>query len=530
MLWNIEDTIRIETKESLIDLIDQEFKPTTPAGQPNINGLIKLMQDELGLDKAQLTAFIKTFKNQKVLIYGDYDADGVISSFILKRLLKIIGSKAFVFLPHRERDGYGINQKTLSRLEKAVEFDGLISVDNGVSALDVLEDVKKRGKKVGVIDHHLKKDGYQKPQIDLMIHSTLTCASGLVFGLACLMYTEKLISQKDWEELLQLAAVGILADQMSLRGFNYMTVKTAFKSIKESQIINKGVRELVKQAGYRRVINEYAVNFIIAPRINATGRMGEAGLAYQLLGTKAQENLSRLGAEIEKINKQRQVITKEFLMTAEEKMLKLNDFIVFYDPLIPEGILGLLASSLSQKHTKPALVIGGQDKLKGSGRSVGQFDLTSFLRSLGGVFESLGGHKKACGFTVSNKQALDALIGRLKNKRVLVDPAYKIKYLVSPKALDEQVPFLVEDYGPFGNDRQKPYFLLDAIKVQAVQELGQTGKHFKLKIEGCQGLDFVVFGVETKVEWGQVKRLVVASSLNHFNGRIYPQFRIIDVL
>ncbi len=527
ILWDITDTIRINTWQRLVTTLDQEFGIIKAEQVKEAGDLLRLWEKYVGVDENLMMELVKLVKGRQVLIYGDYDADGIISSFMLKRLVAAAGGQAGVYLPDREKDGYGVNLTTLKQLQDQVNFEVLLTIDNGVTADKTLKMIKTKGKKIGIIDHHIKPPKTNVDDLGLVIHSTHTSAGGLMTGLVSWAYKKGLIDQSQWLELVQLGAVAVLADQMSLFGFNYGVVRLALESVRKKGFYNLGINALLKQAGYNKIVNEYTINFIIAPRINATGRIGKASLAFKLLGVRDFGSGVGLAAEIEKLNTKRQQITKEFLMLAEDQIKKIGDFLVFYHPQVPEGILGLLASNLSQKYAKPALVVGGKEKLKGSGRSVGEFDLTNFLRGFEFLFESLGGHKKACGFSLTGKAKLEEVIRELEKVKIKINPARKIKYQIGMSLLNEQLPFEVEKYAPFGNDREKPVFLINKVEIANVYPMG-NGSHFKLQLKGAGLVDFVVFGVKEKIKWEKIKGLIVTPSLNHYNGKVYPQFRIID--
>ncbi len=528
--WDISRALKIKDEPELEKKIGQKYSRITPVIEPGPNDLESSILSDLKFNTDKFQAFQELIKScRKVLIYGDYDVDGITSSYILSILVKALGSEVKVFLPQRQRDGYGINNQTLSRLEAEANFDLVLAVDNGISATQVVPILSQKGLKVGVIDHHLLPDVKINP--DFLFHSTSTSATGLVTALALFFHKAGLLSTEKWQEIIQLGAIGVVADQMPLVGYNYLLVKMGLESLNQKGIYNQGLKYLLRQAGWQnRRLDEYSFNFIIAPRLNASGRMASANLSLKLLASNEVYQLSRLSLELEQLNRQRQTLTAKFLSQSQEKAQRLGDFIFFYDSHIPEGLLGLIAGQLSQKNQLPALVLTGQKELKGSGRSLADFNLTEFLRQNKNVFSSLGGHSKAAGFSLASSQ-LPQLKKYLAGQRLKLTFQRLVDYQVRTEILDNQLAFTVDRFGPFGNGRPRPVFYLDAFQAKQIIPLGQKKEHFKLIIgDRNQQLVFLVFRLPAKIKPEQIRKVIFTPEINWFRGLAKPQFRIVDIL
>ncbi len=527
--WQVEEE-KITTWRELEKKLEQNFGETKEKLKPTLADLESAIQKEINLTPTKAGEFFQLPNSfQHPLIYGDYDADGITSSYILATLLRHLSFPCQLFLPHRQNDGYGVNSKTLSRLKKAFYFDLLITIDNGVNDLPLLENLKKEGQGVAVIDHHSLKR--QPSHLDFFLHNTHTSAAGLALALAFYGYQKNIISRQVWLELLQLASIGVLADQMPLRGFNYVVAKLGLESLNREGPLNPGLTALLKQASWsKEYFDEYILNFIIIPRLNAAGRIGSANLALKLLSTRKENLLESLSREIERLNHQRQLSTEEYLNDYQNEVEQLGNFLLLYQEDIPEGIIGLIANQLSQKYRRPAVVITGKGELKGSVRSPAIFHLTQTLRHFDDLFLSLGGHQKAAGFSLKEDK-LEALKHSLKNERVSLKMEEKNAHFISPSLLEEKLVYLVNDYHPFGVARPRPFFFLDEFQARKIYPLGQGGKHYKLFLKQEKNSPpFLIFNLPSTFSPSTIQKLIFTPEINHFNHQQYPQFRIVDLL
>ncbi len=525
--WQVEKK-KITTWEDLEKKLEENFGETTTILTPTLTDLETAIQKELHLTSTKAEEFFQLLNSfQHPLIYGDYDADGITSSYILATLLGHLSLPRQLFLPHRQNDGYGVNPRTISRLKKAFHFDLLITIDNGVNDLPLLESLKKEGQGVAVIDHHsLKK---QPSHLDFFLHNTHTSAAGLALALAFYGYQKNILNQRVWLELLQLASIGVLADQMPLKGFNYIVAKLGLESLNKEGPLNPGLTALLKQAGWTKEhFDEYVLNFIIIPRLNAAGRMESANLALKLLSTRNRDLLESLSREIEKLNHQRRLSTGEYLSDFQEEIEELGEFILLYREDIPEGIIGLIANQLSQKFRRPAIVVTGKEELKGSVRSPATFHLTQTLRHFDDLFLSLGGHQKAAGFSLK-KDKLEALKKSLKNEKIALKMEEKNAFFISPSLLEEKLVYLVDNYRPFGVDRPQPFFFLDEFSIRSISPLGQGGKHYKIFFKHEKNSPpFLIFNLPPTITPETIRKLIFTPEINYFNHQKYPQFRIVD--
>ncbi len=530
--WELETNPPLTTLESLTKKLDQLFQTPKEETSPTLKTLDSLLQKEIPLSSVKLKSFKAFLKSSsRLIIYGDYDADGITSSYLLASLVRQLQPQLEVqiFLPHRQEDGYGINASTISKLQHRLSFDSLTTVDNGVNNLPLLRQLKESGLKVALIDHHsLKKHSLQFT--DFFLHQTTTSAAGLVFALIFAFYKEGQLSDKLFSELLQIATIGVLADQMPLQGANFVLAKLGLNSFNTQGVLNQGIRYLLKQASWQKeYLDEYVLNYIIIPRLNASGRLGSANLALKLLSTRNSTQLESLSLEIEKLNRQRQTLTAEYLKDEAQKPERLGNFLFLYQTDIPEGIIGLIAGQLSQKYQLPAIVVTGNEELKGSVRSPASFHLTETLRHFEELFLSLGGHQKAAGFSLQKKK-LAELKEALKKEKFPLTLTKKVAHLISPTLIQEKLVYLTNKYRPFGVDRPKPYFYLEDIEAEKIQPLGQGNKHFKIFSKNNHSLPFIVFNLPSHISPSSIKRCIFSAEINHFRQQEYPQLQIIDIL
>jgi len=525
--WDTAAAFELDQLDQLIDWLDQHY-PLWPAD--SVDKLQEAAIELIGLSNNwpdQLKAIVG---GKSVLIYGDYDADGVISSFILSFVVKQLGGSPQVYLPNRYSDGYGINLSSLKRLSNQLEFDTVITIDNGIQANQVIDYLKQQGKLVGVIDHHQAK---AKPSADVVIHHTATCAAGLAFSLALVMYQQGLIDKSSYRQLLQLGAVAILADQMPLNAFNYQVVKAGLRSFNQDGVLNLGLSRLLAQANWRPPVSETTINYIIAPRLNAPGRLGSPRMAYQLLNVTNPIKADQLVDQIRQLNQQRQNLTKTYfdLFQQDDQVDQIKHLVCYHRPDIPEGITGLLASKIHQATGKIALVVAGQKQLKGSGRGPAGFNLTAYLRRFNHLLTSLGGHERACGFSLEINQ-LDKLKTALEQQVVETNNIRQVNLITPTRLILSRLVTTIEKRAPFGPKRARPVVLVQPELSQvSLQAMGQNGQHTKLRLNQGDPIEIVAFNVSPdKLSRLNRLRLITTPSINHYNGRQIPQLKLIDLI
>jgi single-stranded-DNA-specific exonuclease len=516
----------IELLESSRGLVSKESKdefynPTHPKEfTPKELGVKSLQVKKL---KTLIAKLIKT--GEKVIVYGDYDVDGVCSTAIMWEYLNNEGVNVHPFIPDRFTDGYGLNEGSLERIIKDnPDLKTMFLVDNGIVAHTSIKQAKKKGIKVVVIDHH-QSDGVESAA-DITVHSTKVCAAAL-----CYLTTIWLGAPNEAlsDSQLPLALLATVADQMELFGVNRSIV---FHGLKKVTATNRpGLISLAKKSSIDLSdLDVYKIGFQLAPKINAAGRMDKGMDALRLLCTRDKSRADSLSDHLIELNTKRQKEVEKSLEALKTDI----------DPSLPmilahgqfhEGVIGLLAGKLSEEYLKPALVLSHSEGVyKGSARSRNGFDITSYLRK-SDIFISIGGHEMASGFSLleENLNELRVHISRADytvSQRVLT---YDIQ--VAPEIITLQLAQKVNLLSPFGPGNQEPLLLSRYLKVKEISPLGSDGKHLKVKLSDSDGteIDFVNFNFRYKYEVGESVDVLFSISLNKWRHKTYLQCIIRDV-
>jgi len=357
--------------------------------------------------------------NEKIIVHGDYDADGVCSSAIMVSVIQKLGGDVDVYIPHREKEGYGVNKNTIDHLIINHKVQLIITVDCGTANIEPIEYAQEKGVDVIITDHHHVSEITPKsfalinPQNS---HDTYPfgslCGAGVAFKVAQALYiTERKKENPKLEEgydkwLLDLVAVATISDMMELTDENRALVKYGLVVLKKTK--RKGLQQLMEKAGIweygERDITPIDVGFVIGPRLNAAGRMDHANSAYVLLMEDDEVRVGELVEEIETTNRDRKEATTKMVAQAYDLIgdQKDDSYVIFvYSHGWPVGLVGLVAGKILQETGKPVVVATQlEDRIAGSGRSVPQFNMAEFLEEYKDQFTTAGGHAMACGFSI----------------------------------------------------------------------------------------------------------------------------------
>lgn len=498
---------------------------TTDADAKNyISGGLELMHDPaLFKDMEKGTAItVQAIKDRKhIRVIGDYDADGVCSSTILYRGLKAIGADVDVAIPHRVKDGYGLN----ARLIKQAVDDGvnvIITCDNGIGAYEPIKLAKESGLTVVVTDHHEvpydEVDGkrvYKYPPADAIIDPKQKdcnypyegiCGALVAYKFIQYIYTHslcgatysKVYADKHFdEELLQLAALATVTDIMELRDENRVVVRRGLELMRDEPAV--GIAQLMDVQGIRGMrITVYHLGFIIGPCINAAGRLDTADRAFALLTATTEAEATKIAEELKDLNETRKDM-EEKSIKAGMALVDDNKVQVIYLPECHESIAGLVAGKLKEAYNKPTLVVTRTvgTTLKGSGRSIEAYPMYHEMTKVKDLFLGFGGHALAAGFSLDMSN-LNELRERLNKNCVLTDKDISGKiYVDMPLKLSDATEDLansLETLAPFGTGNRKPYFLCTGLKLKRMQPMGHNGKmaHWFVEEDGTE-FDVVTF-------------------------------------
>jgi len=416
--------------------------------------------------------------HEEVVIFGDYDADGVCATAILWEALFSIGIRALPFIPDRFNHGYGLTVAALDDLTKKSKPDVIITVDNGIVAYESLEAARAQGIFTIVTDHH-QTDTKTLPA-DLILHSTKLSGSGIAWMLAHALVPETAATS------LELAGLATIADQVPLLGANRSVAFHGLKALQNTKRV--GLKELFAVAGVEQnSITEKTVGFSIAPRINAMGRIASAMDALRLLCTTSQVRAQHLAQLLQDKNVERQQLTLESvnLAKAQAEEQKNQPLLVIHSTTYHEGVIGLIAGRLVEEYKKPAIVIAvGESTGKGSARSTPQVNIVELLRSVREHLLELGGHPMAAGFSISQDKLIAFTQAAQKKTTQLLknepeEAEIEAECLLPTTLVNLESALYLEKYAPFGMGNPLPSFQIDGVTCLSSQLVGKQGNHRK---------------------------------------------------
>ncbi len=414
--------------------------------------------------------------NEKILIYGDYDVDGITSVALMLKMLKKLGNNALYYIPNRLEDGYGMSIEGVRYAkEKGVKL--IITVDCGISAADEIKYADELGMDVIVTDHHKVSEKLPPAYAVLNPHRQddnypfkELAGVGVAFKLLQGLYEGTDMKTLLWN--LDLVALGTLADAVSLRDENRIFAKFGMRILKKGT--NAGIYALKDVAGaLGKKITEHLVGFYLAPRLNASGRMGNADKGLELLMTGRPDKAKRLSKDIEMLNIKRKDIQNR--MTAEAiKMAKINGKVVnvVFSSRWHRGVMGIVAARLSEKFNEPFIVMtaGKNGEVSGSGRSVKYIDIVDVLKECDDLLISYGGHSQACGVSLEKDRLPEfterfTTIIKTKLRNEKVRKTYKVDSEISLDVIDNKFLDTLDILSPFGIGFTSPIFLVPDVKI-----------------------------------------------------------------
>ena len=445
---------------------------------------------------------------EAIVIYGDYDVDGVTSIVMLQTVLRTLGADVGFVIPHRLVDGYGLKTEVLDRVLAERNVKLVITVDCGITSVEPVRRAIEQGIDVIITDHHLppgelpeaaavlnpKQPGCEYPFKDL-------AGVGVAFKLACELIRRN--GRKiSIESLLKIAAIGTVADVAPLIGENRTITFLGLAGM--ADVRNPGLRALLKRLGLGgRALRAVDVGFKIGPRINAAGRLASANTAIDLFAAVDEESAWEICSELDRMNAERQQIEVQVRESAEEQIRGDEKILILAGERWHRGVLGLTAGRLAQRNHRPALVMTIEgDQCVGSGRSIGTIDLHGELSAVSDLFTHFGGHEFACGFSLPTKN-LEALRERLSERFASFDESLFRREAHADAQLtlgdiDQEFMAGHEMLQPFGAGNAQPLFVVRDVKV--------TGS--RMFAEDCCELSLEdATGRATAVLWPSVKQL-----------------------
>lgn len=516
----------LETKKAIKEFLN----PTDP---------VDFTAKDLGIDETEVKKAIKRIRKaiengEDILVYGDYDADGICATAILWETLFKITKKVLPYIPERLSEGYGLNENSIKNLKLKNENLGLIiTVDHGITASEKIKFAKNLGIDIIVCDHH--QIGKEKPVCEAVVHTDQVCAAAISW-----FVSRELANSADY---LDLVAIASIADLESLVGINRSFVKFGLEALNKT--CRLGILSILEEAGIEKgKIGTYEVGFIIAPRLNAMGRMGHALESLRLICTNHKDKAKGLAQKLGLTNKERQELTEEITLHARNLFLEeykdnFPKLIIVSHESYKEGVIGLAAGKLTEEFYRPAIVISkGGVYSKASARSISGFNIIEAIRAVSELIVEAGGHPMAAGFTVETVK-----IEEFK-ERILKEAEKQITEEILEKSLkiDLELPFLlasldlwkeIQNLTPFGLGNPEPVFAAEAA-VKDLRKVGATGKHLKIVLgfgekDFIEGIGFNLGERAEELALGDRVKVVYSLTLNEWNGNKKIEAKIKDI-
>lgn len=490
--------------------------------------------------------------HEKIVVYGDYDADGVTSTALLTTALRHFGADVEPYVPNRMSEGYGLNPNAVQQLaSRGTRL--LITVDCGISGRDEVEVARQAGMDVIVTDHHhLPSD----------LPNAAACINPKQIVAGCECYQElagvgvayqlvralvkrcgkpKRLRNKD---LLGLVAIGTVADVVPLKGANRPLVQQGLAAIPENSL--PGLRTMLEFAGLKPgAIDTDRVGFIIGPRLNAAGRIDDARTAYDLLMTEDAYYARQLAQKLEAQNRRRQALMNSIVEQARERVKRMDDgsrIIVLHDSAWPSGVVGLVAGRLVEEFGRPAVVIEqGEEESRGSARSVPQFNMVEALTGVSDLLVKFGGHSAAAGFTIktANIEELNRRLCATCEKQVQegqLRPTISADAELPVNRVNDDTLEQINRMSPFGAGNPSPLFVANGVRVVSASTVGDNDAHLKLVVadrnNGHAPLEAIAFRygclADTVKRRGEVD-LVYSIERREWKGDTHLQLRVKDI-
>ena len=491
--------------------------------------------------------------NERICVYGDYDADGVTATSILLEFLSNVTSNLSYYIPSRFDEGYGLNKTAMEKIKNA-GVDLVITVDCGSVSREEVEHGKKLGLKILVTDHH-RADNERLPKCPVINPNQPDCeypfkglaGCGVAFKLAQAIARTIGMESQTYNSTLDLVAIGTIADVMPLIDENRTLVKYGLMRLNSAK--RKPLKKLVEEIGLKAgEVTSFNIAFGIAPHINSAGRIKAARLGVKLFRSTSDDEISEIVDIIKDCNKQRKAlqddIYEECLKKIKEEYKKnkrISDFILIDLENAHEGVTGIVAGRLKEKFYRPvAILTKTEDGLfKGTSRSIDGLDIHSLLSNFSDLFINFGGHKAACGFTISETQVslLREGIANLMKSELSRNPELlKRQWSWDLKLIPEDVTInFAKDlmlFEPSGKCNEKPTFAVDG-KIVNLKAMGNEGQYRRFQLVSEKSNSFVscvCFGIEEGsvdelCEGGYVRALGDIS-INRWNGNVSPQMNV----
>lgn len=476
-----------------------------------------------GIDKAQQRIKEAIEKNELIVVFGDYDVDGICASAILYKSLTSLGAKVLPYIPHREKEGYGLSKLGLE-FAKSSKASVVITVDCGIVAFEQAKFARQLDLDLIITDHHLPEDIL--PEAFVIVHSTKMCGAAVAWCLIQDIIEKDLVS-----ELLQFVAIATICDLIPLVGLDRAFVFEGLKYL--NKITNLGLLALVNEANINLGnISSFEIGYIIGPRLNAIGRLEHAIDALRLLCTKDPVKAKKLAKLLCDTNAIRQQITKTAIEQAKGLIDNKKGIHVLYSSDWSSGIIGLIAGKITEEYYCPAIAISvGKTLSKGSARSIDGINIVELIRKHTDILIDVGGHPGAAGFSIESKY-IQTFKKRLE-KYDLDIPVKKEKVLeidaeIKKEKITKELIRNLDRFSPFGFGNSQPVFVTSLMKISDIRTVG-NGKHLKFRADGIEAIAFSMGEWLNLLKSNQLINLAYNMELNNFNGYEHIQLQIKNI-
>lgn len=505
------------------------------------------------MEKAVTRIFDAIDANQKIVVHGDYDSDGVCAATVLCGILRDLGADVDVYLPHREKEGYGLNSTTVRTLaDNGVKL--IVTVDCGISNVAEVEVAREHGVDVIITDHHAEPP--ELPRAFAIINPAVSeqgypfarlAGVGVAFklaqGLARRAGSRLPAGYEKW--LLDVVALATVTDMMPLIDENRVFVKYGMIVMQKTKRV--GLKLLMQRAGIvltpHELVNTTHIGFALGPRINASGRINHANTSFELLNATDESEATRLVEELERNNQERQKLTASIVdsvvSSVDEK--NIGSVIIAKGVDWPMGLVGLVASKVKDSFNRPTLVMTeNSGSVVGSGRSISDFNMIEALQKLSAYFSHYGGHKMACGFTLADRSRYDEFVRAftaLTDEALTgksLEPVIEVDALITLRDVSWELYDHLDQLQPFGVGNSQPLFLIRSCVVDAIKLVGTNQDHVRFVLRDptvLKGMVSIAFrkGEQAKdIRVGDYVDVVARVDVNEWNGNRELQLVVQD--
>ena len=556
--WNIhgaqEDAVRALMDEGVPYLVAAVLAPRGVRTGAEAAALLRqeetLTLDPMtmrDMDRAVARIRLALARGEKIAVFGDYDVDGITATCLMMDALRRAGGDCVKYIPHRIDDGYGLNCPALQKL-RGEGVSLVVTVDCGITGVEEAAFAASIGLDMVITDHHECKEALPRAVAVVNPHRSdcpypfkNLAGVGVALKLAmALAGPEK--ADETFRRYCPLAAVGTVADVMSMTGENRIIVHCGLKALSTVRWV--GLRALLREAGLEgKALTSTSIGFVLAPRINAAGRMGVADIAADLFLTDDSARAEELARQLCELNRERQRVEQEIFAEAEARIARTPEeerrALVLESDTWHQGVVGIVASRLSEKYACPSFMIRLNGTVgKGSCRSWGGFNLFAALEACQDLLLGFGGHELAAGFTIEKEQipafrarmnalAAEALGGRSQASSVEIDALITHPHLLSLSEVEK-----LSALEPYGADNPRPLFCIQGLTVDALQNVGQN-KHLKLHFSrGATQLEGIFFSATAEscgVGAGDRVDAAFYLNINEFRSRCTVQMQLVDL-